>query len=157
MNKSWRNDQLHELGHFLLTLGGTGTNGCTDTVELLSLEPKEFPVPEHLRTLPAFPKKIDKGFAFPLKNTPHVCEIMAGTCWKMQLGNATMVWKKVGKMRERRGRFAAACYHKSTGPIFSGGIAGLDIKYLGRHGWQNCNLKLFYFKNVTYLKRNYAD
>ena len=35
-------------------------------------------------------------------------------------------------MKERRGRFSAACYNESTGAIFSGGIAGLDIKYLGR-------------------------
>ena len=45
---------------------------------------------------------------------------------------AGKTWKKVGEMKERRGRFSAACYKGSTGAIFSGGIAGLDIKYLGR-------------------------
>ena len=51
--------------------------------------------------------------------------------WRMEVADRT--WSRVGKTRERRGRFSAAYYHKSTGAVFSGGISGMDVKYLGGH------------------------
>ena len=127
-------------------IGGTGTDGGgSDTVEILSLDPKCSPIPQGLlRPLPPFPKTVEKGFAFPsFEGAPHLADIMEGAIWRMDDAAADGTWRRVGKMRERRGRFSAACYHRSTGAVFAGGISGLDVKYLGRH-LQHCTLPFGY-------------
>jgi hypothetical protein len=43
---------------FLLLIGGSGYNGLSDEVELTSLDPKNNPVPERLKSLNKFPLKI---------------------------------------------------------------------------------------------------
>ena len=69
---------------------------------------------------------------------------MEGAVWRMDAA-ADGTWRRVGKMRERRGRFSAACYHESTGAVFAGGISGLDVKYLGRHLYNiaHCHLAIW--------------
>jgi hypothetical protein len=49
------------IGLFLLVVGGYTNNSASDAVELISLDPQKYPVPNRFKKLDKFPVKISRG------------------------------------------------------------------------------------------------
>ena len=55
--------QFQSFSDFILTVGGHGSGGTVDTVEVVSPDADSNPVPECIKTLGNFPTTIDDGVA----------------------------------------------------------------------------------------------